>query len=109
MGETLINTLHGQDGAVVVEVRGEVDLASAERLRETLHDIATRMRPTAITVDLLHVTFIDSTGIGALAAGHNAARSIGIEFVVRHPSEFVARQLRSVGLYEALTGSRPAE
>src|SRR5437899_1820030 len=48
VGETLINTLHGPDGGVVVEVRGEVDLASAERLRRLLQDIAGRLRPIAI-------------------------------------------------------------
>ncbi|TMM35472.1 MAG: STAS domain-containing protein [Actinobacteria bacterium] len=99
MGETLINTLHGQDGAVVVEVRGEVDLASAERLRETLHDIATRMRPTAITVDLLHVTC-------ALASGSHTAQTHGIPFTTRQASPFVVTQLRTTGLYDALTGER---
>jgi len=106
VGETLINTLHGQDGGVVVEVRGEVDLASAERLRETLHDIATRMRPTAITVDLLHVTFIDSTGIGALASGSHTAQTHGIPFTTRQASPFVVTHLRTTGLYDALTGER---
>ncbi len=103
MGETLINTLHGTDGAVVVEVRGEIDLASAERLRETLQEIASRLRPTSVTVDLLHVTFIDSTGIGALASGANAAQAHGIPFTTRQASPFVVTQLRTTGLYDALT------
>jgi anti-sigma B factor antagonist len=97
------------DGTAAVEVRGELDLSICDQLRRVLVDTATRLRPPVIVVDLLHVTFIDSTGIGALAAGHNAARRVGIKFTVRHPTEFVARQLRSMGLYEALTGARPAE
>jgi anti-anti-sigma factor len=105
----LIQTSRLADGTAAIEVRGELDLSICDQLRRVLIDTATRLRPPVIVVDLLHVTFIDSTGIGALAAGHNAARSVGIQFVVRHPTEFVARQLRSVGLYEALTGSRPAE
>jgi anti-anti-sigma factor len=105
VAETLINTLHGTDGAVVVEVRGELDVASAHRLREVLRDIAARLRPTAITVDLLHVTFIDSTGIGALASGSNAARTHGIPFSARHPSPFVATQLRTTGLYDTLVNA----
>jgi anti-sigma B factor antagonist len=106
VSEALINTQYGPDGGVVVEVRGEVDLASAQRLRDTLCEIASRLRPTAITVDLLHVTFIDSTGIGALATGSNAAHTHGIPFTTRHPSPFVVTQLRTTGLYEALTGER---
>ena len=38
VGGTLINTLHGQDGGVVVEIRGEVDVASASRLGQLLTD-----------------------------------------------------------------------
>jgi anti-anti-sigma factor len=90
-------------------VRGELDIGICDQLRRVLVDTATRLRPPRIVVDLRHVTFIDSTGIGALAAGHNAARSVGIDFVVRHPTDFVSRQLRSMGLYEALIGSRPAD
>jgi anti-sigma B factor antagonist len=57
-------------------------------------------------VDLLHVTFIDSTGIGALATGRSAAHQMGIGFTVRHPSAFVARQLRQTGLYDKLVADR---
>jgi anti-anti-sigma factor len=105
-GGPLINTLHGSDGGVVVEIRGEVDVASADRLRGILVDIASRLRPTTIVVDLLHVTFIDSTGIGALATGSNTAQRHGIRFTVRHPSPFVATQLRTTGLYDTLTADR---
>jgi anti-sigma B factor antagonist len=100
----LIQTSRLADGRAVVEVRGELDLSICDQLRTVLVDVASRTRPPGIVVDLLHVTFIDSTGIGALAAGHNAARAVGVGFVVRHPSEFVARQLRSMGLYESLIG-----
>jgi anti-anti-sigma factor len=100
---TLINTMRGSDGAVVVEVRGEIDLASTDRLRRVLQDAA-RIRPTAVIVDLLYVTFIDSTGIGALAAGYNAAHVHGVPFEVRQARPFILTQLRQTGLYEALVG-----
>ena len=106
VGGTLINTLHGPDGGVVVEIRGEVDVASSDRLGQLLVDLATRLRPTAIVVDLLHVTFIDSTGIGALASSASVAHLHGVGFTVRHPSPFVASQLRTTGLYDSLTADR---
>jgi anti-sigma B factor antagonist len=105
----LIQTSRLADGTAAVEVRGELDLSICDQLKRVLVDTAIRLRPPRIVVDLGLVTFIDSTGIGALAAGHNAARRIGIDFVVRHPTDFVSRQLRSMGLYEALTGSRQAD
>jgi anti-anti-sigma factor len=98
-----ITTVQGTDGGVVVEVRGDVDLACASRLREVLEDTATHLRPARVVVDLMHVTFIDSTGIGALVAGRNAAQALGIPFTVRRPSSYVVAQLHQTGLYEVLT------
>jgi anti-anti-sigma regulatory factor len=48
------------------------------------------------------VTFIDSTGLSALIAGRYAAQTVGVAYAVRHPSDFVATQLRQTGLYDAL-------
>jgi hypothetical protein len=70
-------------------------------------DTTTRLRPIRVVVDLLYLTFTDSTGIGALVAGRNAACAVGVGFTMRHPSSFVAAaQLRQAGLYEALTTDR---
>jgi anti-sigma B factor antagonist len=99
---TFINTARGLDGGVVVEVRGEIDVACADRLSEELVDTVTKLRPVRLVVDLLHVTFIDSMGVGALVAGRNAAQAVGIPFSVRRPSDFVVAQLRQTGLIEAL-------
>ena len=103
MVDTLINTTQGLDGGVVVEVRGEIDLVSADRLRQVLVDTASRLRPVRLVVDLMHVTFIDSVGLGALVAGHQAAHALGIRCTIRQPSPFVVAQLRQTGLYDTLT------
>jgi anti-anti-sigma factor len=99
---TLITALGLSDGGIVVEIRGEIDVANADRLRQVLID-ASGDRPIVLLVDLLYVTFIDSTGIGALAAGYNAARRLGVPFAIRQPSQFIETQLRQTGLYETLT------
>jgi anti-sigma B factor antagonist len=101
VGEALINTRRLADGTAAVEIRGEIDVATADQLRATLIDTATNLRPVRIVVDMLHVTFVDSTGIGALAAGQNAARLVGVGFSVSNPTPFVRRQLRVMGLSDA--------
>jgi anti-sigma B factor antagonist len=101
---TLINTRQVSDGSAVVEIHGEVDISSAPRLWQVLVDTATELRPTRVVVDLQYLTFIDSTGIGALVAGRNAARPLGVGFTVRNPSPFVTTQLRQTGLYSTLVG-----
>jgi anti-anti-sigma factor len=97
-----IHTQRATDGCVVVDIRGEIDVSSTDRLRQILVDTANRLRPTRIVVDLRHVTFIDSTGLSALAAGSNAARALGVGFTVRNPSPFVVTQLRQTGLYDVM-------
>ena len=101
-----IQTSRTRGGDVLVEVRGEIDIDSATRLRDTLVEMATLYMPAWVVVDLLHVTFIDSTGLGALAAGRNAAQRLGVGFTVRHPSPFVVSQLRQTGLYNSLVVDR---
>ena len=101
MAAAIINSSRVADGSVVVEIRGELDLAASARLRDVF-DTATRMLPKRIVVDLVHVTFIDSVGIGALAAGLNAADRVHVGFTVREPSAFVGAQLRQTGLYDLL-------
>nr|WP_205862632.1 STAS domain-containing protein [Planosporangium thailandense] len=94
----MMNQRRLADGTVVIEIRGEIDVAHADQLRSQLVATATAVRPVRIVVDLMHVTFIDSSGIGALAAGQNAARSVGVGFAVTNPAPFVRQQLRMMGL-----------
>ncbi|BCJ46773.1 hypothetical protein GCM10010168_37050 [Actinoplanes ianthinogenes] len=102
MGEAVMTTRRQADGATVVDVRGSLDAATVESLRDVLLDTVQRDRPTAMIVDLTYVTFMDSVGIGALVAGQRAARDIGARFQLRNPSEFVHRQLRVTGLADLL-------
>jgi anti-sigma B factor antagonist len=100
MGDAVVTTRRQADGAIVVDVRGTLDAATVDALREALVGALYSERPASMTVDLTFVTFMDSMGIGALVAGHNAAREIGARFILRNPSEFVHRQLRITGLTE---------
>ncbi|GLW28469.1 STAS domain-containing protein [Actinoplanes regularis] len=102
MGEAVITARRQADGSVVVDVRGSLDAATVESLRETLLETLQRDRPAAMIVDLTYVTFMDSVGLGALVAGQRAAQEIGARFQVRNPNEFVHRQLRVTGLTELL-------
>jgi anti-anti-sigma factor len=101
VGDALVSTRRLADGTVVVDIRGELDSATANQLRDVLVDTVSRVRPVRVQADLLHVTFMDSMGIGALAAGRNAAEAVGVPFEVVNPGPFVASQLRMLGLLDA--------
>jgi anti-sigma B factor antagonist len=61
------------DGSIVLAVEGEVDLAVAGALQQAGVD-AIEANPTAeLQVDVSQVTFMDSTGLGALIQIRNAA------------------------------------
>lgn len=55
------------DGTPVVTPSGELDLASAPDLKTAMSD-ALAPGPDHMIIDLLGVTFMDSSGIGALVA-----------------------------------------
>jgi anti-anti-sigma factor len=111
MGEAVMTTRRQADGAIVVDVRGTLDAATVNALRTALLSTLASHRPVVLVVDLMFVTFMDSMGIGALVAGHNAAREVGTRFILRNPSEFVYRQLRVTGLAEmfGLAAGEPSE
>jgi len=53
------------DGRAVVRVAGDVDIDTAPRLRAAVVDLLDRGN-RALAVDVSHVDFIDSTGLGVL-------------------------------------------
>lgn len=60
----------------VVGVTGEIDVATAPALRDSLLALLNRGAPSLV-VDLRGVTFIDSTGIGSLLRIHHRQHLLG--------------------------------
>ena len=60
-----IKVLDHRDGSVKIELHGEFDLSSIDELRETLSNVASLRRPTAI--DLSGITFMDLQSARELA------------------------------------------
>lgn len=69
----------------VVGVTGEIDVASAPALRDTLLALLNR-GAESLVVDLRGVTFIDSTGVGSLLRVHHRQDLLGgaVHFVADH-------------------------
>jgi anti-anti-sigma factor len=89
-------TMH--DRTARIAVRGEVDVAAAAELRDAVLAVLARWSPAVIVLDLRWASFIDSTGLGALVAGHKAAAVSGAELRLENLSTFVHRQLWITGL-----------
>ena len=58
----------------VIEVKGEVDVYTAPKLREKIVDLVNQ-GSTQLIVDLEGVEFLDSTGLGVLVGGLKRVKS----------------------------------
>ena len=70
-----IKTEHN-GAALIFRLRGSLDLATSPTVRAALLEAAAEGKHEII-VDLTHVEFIDSTGLGALIGGHRRALENG--------------------------------
>jgi anti-anti-sigma factor len=84
-----------------VRVRGEIDLAAAERLERALQSV--QDEPAEVTVlDLREVTFIDSTGLRTITSADARARKNGHELRIVRGSEQVQKLLHVTGMDKIL-------
>jgi anti-sigma B factor antagonist len=85
-----------QERTSVVEIAGEVDLAAAPKLKWNLLDLAGTGR-TRIVVDMSKVSFLDSTGLGALVG---VKKSLGDEglLAIACPQPNASRVFEVTGL-----------
>lgn len=81
--------LEQHDDRVIIRLDGRLDLQAAPEVRQQLEAAA---GPTRLIVDMARVTFVDSSGLGALVSGLKAARREGGELRLAAPGE-QARQL----------------
>ena len=103
MADAVVRQRVLDDGTIVLDLRGELDIAVNESLRSLLVDTIATRRPPSVIVNMRHVVFVDSTGMSALIAGYNAANHAGVGFTLREVAPFVEKQLRATGLYQLLT------
>ena len=83
--------------AVVLRLQGELDMATAVGLRQAVV-AALEARPAAITLDLSELTFVDSTGIGAIVGGCHRAKEVACSFSLHGPTRPVLKALRLTGV-----------
>jgi anti-sigma B factor antagonist len=95
-----------RNGAWVVSLEGELDLANANvaeaAVREAMADESMRL-----VIDMHGLTFIDSTGIALLVSLIHADQGSRLRFVPSTAPE-VVRVLQVTGIEQRLTGEKPS-
>jgi anti-sigma B factor antagonist len=75
-----IDRVASLDGTVLLHLRGELDLGTADRLRHALGQLQAGV--TSIVLELRGLDFMDSSGLAALIAARNDAVRAGRAFRV---------------------------
>jgi anti-anti-sigma factor len=88
-----------QDGLCVLSLFGDVDIAAADDLVEAARRCLDRA--DAVELDLSGLSFIDSSGLGALVRIRNEATAQAKSLVLTHVSAPTQRLLQITGLDKA--------
>jgi anti-anti-sigma factor len=100
-----INT-NAENGSTHIAISGEIDLANAATVEDQLRE-AVSHQPTAVSVDLTDLTYLDSAGIRILftLASRLQALRIVLELIV--PLDSPTRRLIELSGFESLAALRP--
>ena len=88
------------EGATLIRVRGEIDIATCERLRDA---IESHLGPEQkIVLDFAGVEFMDSSCLNVLVQARGALTADGGSLVLRNPSPLARRLLEIAALQDLL-------
>jgi anti-sigma B factor antagonist len=91
------------DGVVVVSVLGELDVATAPRLRqELLRIVAESVVEPYVVLDLAGTDVLDATGLGAIFDGVKRTRQRGGDLALARAEPQVLRDLEITRVFEIL-------
>jgi anti-anti-sigma factor len=90
-----------RDGHITIRVRGEFDLAGVEAFTDAI-EAATAGGSVIVELDLSDVSFIDSSGVGAIVVAARAVATRGSTVRIGGRSPVVDRVLEVSGLEAAL-------
>jgi stage II sporulation protein AA (anti-sigma F factor antagonist) len=92
---------HDEDGRVRIELRGELDLATAPQVEEALAGAEGR-EPELILLDLSGLSFLDSSGLRTIVSADARARDADRRLAVIKGPEPVQKVFAITGLEDRL-------
>lgn len=86
----------------VVELSGEIDMSTVQRLAKVVGDLLATDPPSRVVLDLGGITFCDSQGLGTLVVMSRKASMAQSYLVLTNVGDFLQRVLDITGLRGAL-------
>lgn len=91
---------------VTVQLEGELDHFSAERVRASLDALIADGHVKRLVIDLKKLTFMDSSGIGVIIGRYRTLQRRGGSVAVRGANPQVDRIFQMSGLYQIVEKCR---
>ena len=101
MSDFRLDTVGPIGDCAVLQVAGEVDAYTAPMLREQIHDLAAK-GAVHLIADLSQVSFLDSTGLGALVGGLKRLREAAGSLTLVIVAPRILRLFQITGLTKVL-------
>lgn len=89
-------------GILVVKISGEFDMHSTDNFKSIIDDYLVQANLKDIVINMTKLTFIDSSGIGALLGRYKKVSGMGGKLVLCAVAEPVKKILRLSGLLEII-------
>lgn len=91
-----------QGTSLVVRITGELDVLTAEQFRRQVEAALERHRARNLYLNLSGVTFIDSSGLGAILGRYKRVRQAGGRMALVSPTRAIRPVLEMAGLYRLM-------
>jgi anti-sigma B factor antagonist len=91
-----------EGSSALVRIRGDFDLQVVDQVADALARIESD-EPELLVIDLSRLSFMDSTGMGVIAAAHIRAGDAGRRFAVVIPPAGVRQAFERTKLTEVIT------
>ena len=106
-GSPLRASVERSGSCALVTLVGELDLATADKLRTRLLTVVrSDPPPSRVVLDVSGLHFVDAAGIAVLLAAQRALATTGGELVLRSPSRLVKRVVKVLRLEHLLPVER---
>lgn len=90
-----------------VKPKCDLDLATADEFRDTLHCALAESGCRRLWLDLSEVDFIDSSGLGVILGRYRELQPLGGGVLITKPKDQVYRLLMAAGLHRVIEIDRP--
>ncbi|WP_370586459.1 anti-sigma F factor antagonist [Parageobacillus thermoglucosidasius] len=104
-GENIVSLMMDfevKQDVLIIRLSGELDHHTAEELREKVTDVLESASIRHIVLNLEHLTFMDSSGLGVILGRYKQIKKLGGEMIVCSISPTVKRLFDMSGLFKII-------